>query len=158
MSEERELGVGERLLVEAGELPRHSQADSGREIVEPAPAVEGEELVVPVARIVRPRRVVSLKTRAWPVANERVTVRRRSRPDSRIDREHREAAPPDEIADRPVGADLGQVDARVAGQAAGLAQVGEDRSLVVALLDGARQLRHGEDRHVEVARQHLELT
>ena len=40
---------------------------------------------------------------------------------------------------------------------AGLAQVGEDRPLVLALLDGARELREREDRHVEVAREHLQL-
>ena len=42
-------------------------------------------------------------------------------------------------------------------EAAGLAEIREDRPLVVALLDGARQLREREDRHLEVAREHLEL-
>ena len=37
-----------------------------------------------------------------------------------------------------------------------LAEVGEHRPLVVALLDGAGELRQGDDRHVELARQHLE--
>ena len=38
----------------------------------------------------------------------------------------------------------------------GLAEVGEDRPLVVALLDRARELRQRQDRHVEVAREHLQ--
>src|SRR5215510_3659977 len=37
-----------------------------------------------------------------------------------------------------------------------LAQVGEDRALVVALLDRTRELRQRDDRHVEVAREDLE--
>src|SRR3546814_9590672 len=39
---------------------------------------------------------------------------------------------------------------------AGLAQVGELRALVLALLDGARELREGEDRHIEILGQGLE--
>src|SRR5215207_8402669 len=38
-----------------------------------------------------------------------------------------------------------------------LAQVGEDRTLVVSLLDGARELAHGQNRDVEVAREDLEV-
>ena len=38
-----------------------------------------------------------------------------------------------------------------------LAQVGEDRPLVLALLDRARELRHGDDRQVELAGEDLEL-
>ena len=39
---------------------------------------------------------------------------------------------------------------------AGLAEVGEDRALVLALLDGARELGERDDRHVEVAGEHLQ--
>src|SRR5439155_7156348 len=39
----------------------------------------------------------------------------------------------------------------------GFSQVGEDRPLVVTLLDGAGKLRHRQDRHVEVAREHLQV-
>ncbi len=128
------------------------------ELVEPPPAVEREELVV----------------RRWPGSSAHAGSGAR-RPASRpvaervghagwlelprrlVERQHPEPARADELPNRPVDALVRQIDAASRRKAAALSQVREDGPLVVALLDGARQLREGEDRHFEVAREHLEL-
>src|SRR2546423_379922 len=47
-------------------------------------------------------------------------------------------------------------EVRVLRDRAAFPQIREDRALVVALLDGAGELGHREDRDVEVAREHLQ--
>src|SRR5207248_8597643 len=124
---------------------RHGDTDSWGEIVEPPPAVEREELVIPGGsdRVAESCREAIHRLRA---RGERVRHRPSLEPPRRRLRgEDTEAAATDELANRTVDTLVRQKDTSLAGQAARLAKVGEDRTFVVPLLDRARQLRQGDD-------------
>src|SRR5207302_6764429 len=127
MSKKPELAVGHGLPRGARERAGDCETHPWGEIVEAAPTVEREELVV--------RRRADLA--AEPCSQSEHRLRSRSeRPRHRsrlqaprllVDREHAEPASPLELADRPVDALVRQIHARIARKAARLTQVRKDR-------------------------------
>src|SRR6266508_529634 len=157
MSQEREFRVAHRLAFGPGKRARYRNAHAGCQIVEPPPAVKGEKLVVARRADLASEMRSELEHR-FAAGRERVRHDPRlETPGLGVDGENAEPRPALELADRPINALVGKIDARVAREAPRLAQVRKDRPLIVSLLDRPRERRQRHDLHVQIAREHLQL-
>src|SRR5437870_870710 len=102
MTEERQLGVAHRLLFRPRQRSGHREPDALGEVVEPAPAVEGEKLMVRRRANLAPQPRPQLEHGLAPGGERVRRLARLQSPGLAVDGEYAKAALPLELPDRPI--------------------------------------------------------